>query len=90
MLNIAVAALALAIVLVQPAAPLVQSLDLGVPGGVAWFEQGGRTQLVHELHLTNFQQGATTAAPSWCATRAQSWPAASPGRGCVTTTRRRR
>jgi murein DD-endopeptidase len=60
MLNIAVAALALAIVLVQPAAPLVQSLDLGVPGGVAWFEQGGRTQLVHELHLTNFQQDEVT------------------------------
>jgi hypothetical protein len=62
MLNVAVVALALALamVLAQPAAPIVQSLDLAVPGGVAWFQLGGRMQLVHELHLTNFQQGDIT------------------------------
>ena len=41
----------------QPASPLVQSVDLAVPAGVALFQQAGRTQVVHELHLTNFQQG---------------------------------
>jgi murein DD-endopeptidase len=60
MLNVAIVALALAIALVQPAAPLVQSLDLAVPAGAASFLQAGRLQLVHELHLTNFQQADVT------------------------------
>ena len=41
----------------QPASRLVQSVDLAVPAGIALFQQAGRTQIVHELHLTNFQQG---------------------------------
>src|SRR5918993_3933729 len=60
MLNVAIVALAVAIALVQPAAPLVQSLELAVPAGAATFLQAGRLQLVHELHLTNFQQADIT------------------------------
>jgi murein DD-endopeptidase len=60
MLNVAMVALAVAIALVQPAAPLVQSLELAVPAGAASFLQAGRLQLVHELHLTNFQQADIT------------------------------
>ena len=56
MLNVALVAVVVVIALVQPA-PLVQSLDLAVPAGVARFQQSGRMQLTHELHLTNFQQG---------------------------------
>ncbi|HEX7282322.1 MAG TPA: M23 family metallopeptidase [Vicinamibacterales bacterium] len=59
MLNVAVVALAMVIALAQPA-PLVQSVDLAVPGGAALFQQAGRTQLVHELHVTNFQQADIT------------------------------
>jgi murein DD-endopeptidase len=57
MLPLAAACLALVIALVQPAAPLLQSVDLAVPAAPAVFQQAGRTLLVHELHLTNFQQG---------------------------------
>jgi murein DD-endopeptidase len=57
MLNVALVALAVAIALTQPAAPLVQSLDLAVHAAPAWFQQSGRMHLAYELHLTNFQQG---------------------------------
>lgn len=56
MLNLAVVALVLAAALVQPATPLVQSIDLAVTAPAVTFSQVGRMQLVHELHLTNFQQ----------------------------------
>ncbi len=39
---------------------LVQSIDLDVRPGPSSFQQAGRTQLVHELHLTNFQQSDVT------------------------------
>ena len=35
-------------------APIVQSVDLVVPRAPVTFEEAGRTQLVHELHVTNF------------------------------------
>ena len=35
-------------------APVVQSVDLVVPTAPVTFEEAGRTQLVHELHVTNF------------------------------------
>lgn len=41
---------------VQPAQPLVQSIDVTFRLAPVTFSQGGRTQLVHELHITNFQQ----------------------------------
>jgi murein DD-endopeptidase len=44
----------------QPPAPLVQSLELAVISAPVTFQQVGRMQLVHELHLTNFQQGEVT------------------------------
>lgn len=47
---------ALALVLAQPAAPLVQSVDLVVPVAPVSFRQDGRMQLVYELHITNFLQ----------------------------------
>jgi len=61
------------LLLVQPLAPhlraarsggqaLVQSVDLAVPLPPVTFTQGGRTQLVYELHLTNFSQGDVTLA----------------------------
>ena len=40
----------------QARAPIVQSIDVSVPFGPFLFSQDGRFQLVHELHLTNFQQ----------------------------------
>jgi murein DD-endopeptidase len=40
----------------QRAEPLVQSIDVTFRLAPVTFSQGGRTQLVHELHLTNFQQ----------------------------------
>jgi len=36
--------------------PLVQSVDVSVPFVPVTFSQDGRTQLVYELHITNFQQ----------------------------------
>jgi hypothetical protein len=34
-------------------APVVQSVDLVVPTAPVTFKEAGRTQLVHELHVTN-------------------------------------
>ena len=36
-------------------APIVQSVDLSVPFAPVTFRQSGATQLVYELHITNFQ-----------------------------------
>jgi hypothetical protein len=41
---------------------LVQSLDLAVPLAPVTFAQGGRTQLVYELHVTNFSPSDVTLA----------------------------
>ena len=35
-------------------APVMQSVDLVVPTAPVTFKEAGRTQLVHELHVTNF------------------------------------
>ncbi|HEX8030733.1 MAG TPA: M23 family metallopeptidase [Vicinamibacterales bacterium] len=43
-------------------AALVQSVDLAVPLAPATFTQGGITQLVYELHITNFSQHDVTLA----------------------------
>ena len=51
-----IAALAMALVQPQPAAPLVQSVDLAVPVAPVYFRQGSAAQLVYELHITNFLQ----------------------------------
>ena len=56
----AVMLIGLIVAALQPASPLVQSIDLAVPVAPVTFQQAGRTQLVHELHLTNFQQAAVT------------------------------
>jgi murein DD-endopeptidase len=40
----------------QSRAPIVQSVDLSVPFAPVTFVQNGQTQLVYELHITNFQQ----------------------------------
>ena len=56
----AAALIALVMLGARQPAPLVQSLDLAVPAGMAWFQQDGAMQLVHELHLTNFQQADIT------------------------------
>jgi murein DD-endopeptidase len=60
MLPFAAGLIALLMLGARQPAPLVQSLDLAVPAGPAWFLQAGRMQLVHELHLTNFQQADVT------------------------------
>jgi len=54
--QILIALAALAMVLAQPAAPLVQSVDLAVPVAPIHFRQSGGTQFVYELHITNFLQ----------------------------------
>ncbi len=40
----------------QVPAPIVQSVDVAVPFAPVHFSQDGRSQLVYELHITNFQQ----------------------------------
>lgn len=40
----------------QPRTPIVQSVELSVPFAPVTFTQDGQTQLVYELHVTNFQQ----------------------------------
>lgn len=49
-------AVLLAFLLLQPAGPLVQSVDLAVPVAPVYFRQASAAQLVYELHITNFQQ----------------------------------
>ena len=44
------------VAVLQPATPLVQSIDLAVTTPAVTFSQVGRMQLVHELQITNFQQ----------------------------------
>jgi murein DD-endopeptidase len=57
------AALAVALTLItQSPAPLVQSVDLILRQAPASFIQGGRRQLVYELHVTNFSQSDVTLA----------------------------
>jgi hypothetical protein len=53
---------ALVMVLAQPAAPLVQSVDLAVPVSPVYFRQASAAQLVYELHLTNFLQADVSLA----------------------------
>jgi murein DD-endopeptidase len=43
-----------------PRPPIVQSVDIAVPFAPVTFTQDGRTQLVDELHLTNFQRTDVT------------------------------
>jgi hypothetical protein len=40
----------------QPRTPIVQAVDLSVPVTPVSFDQSGSSQLVYELHITNFQQ----------------------------------
>ena len=40
----------------QPRAPVVQAVDLSVPVTPVSFDQSGSSELVYELHITNFQQ----------------------------------
>jgi murein DD-endopeptidase len=57
MLQLCAALLALVMMAAQrPPEPIVQSVDLAVPVAPVHFRQGGRTQLVYELHITNFLQ----------------------------------
>lgn len=42
--------------------PIVQSVDLAAPFPPVTFTQDGRTQLVYELHVTNFQRTDVTLA----------------------------
>ena len=56
------AMLAVLALLAQSPAPLVQSVDLAVPLAPAPFKQGGITQLVYELHVTNVSQSDVTLA----------------------------
>src|SRR5687767_4576563 len=60
--QILIAVAALAMLLAQPAAPLVQSVDLIVPVAPVSFRQDGRAQLVYELHITNFLQNDLSLA----------------------------
>lgn len=60
--QILIAVAALAMLLAQPAAPLVQSVDLAVPVTPVSFRQDGRPQLVYELHITNFLQAEVSLA----------------------------
>jgi murein DD-endopeptidase len=53
---------ALAMTLAQPAAPLIQSVDLVVPVAPVYFRQAGAAQLVYELHITNFLQTEVSLA----------------------------
>lgn len=57
MLPLCTAVIALLLLAVQQPGPLVQSIDVTFRLAPVTFSQGGRTQLVHELHITNFQQG---------------------------------
>ena len=54
MLPLCIAVLALVTIGAQRPEPLVQSVDLQVPVGPVMFNQLGATQLVYELHVTNF------------------------------------
>ncbi len=56
------ALVAITLLFMQPAAPLVQSVDLAVPVAPAYFRQGAAAQLVYELHITNFQQADVSLA----------------------------
>ena len=56
MLQLCAAVLALVTMAVQRPEPLVQSIDVTVRLAPVTFQQGGVTQLVNELHITNFQQ----------------------------------
>jgi hypothetical protein len=50
-----IACLTVALMLVQSSVPMVQSIELAVPFAPVLFKQE-TIQLVHELHITNFQQ----------------------------------
>lgn len=60
--QILIAVAALTLMLAQPTGPLVQSVDLAVPMAPVYFRQDGRTQLVYELHITNFLQTEVSLA----------------------------
>ena len=60
MLQLCAAVLALVTMAVQQPDPLVQSIDVTVRLAPVTFQQGGDTQLVNELHITNFQQTDVT------------------------------
>ena len=55
MAHILSALIVVAMVLAQPAAPIVPSVELAVPFAPVTFRQGDNHLLVHELHITNFQ-----------------------------------
>jgi len=57
-----VAIAAALVLLAQSPERLVQAIDLALPLAPVSFTQGGRTQLVYELHLTNFSQTDVTVA----------------------------
>jgi len=57
-----VAAVAALVMFAQSPVPLVQSVDLILRQAPVSFTQGGRPQLVYELHLTNFSQSDVTLA----------------------------
>jgi murein DD-endopeptidase len=54
LLPVCIAALALVTISAQRPEPMVQSIDLDVPVAPVMFNQLGATQLVYELHVTNF------------------------------------
>ena len=60
--QILTAVVALAMLLAQPAAPLIQSVDLAVPVAPVGFRQSGRMHLAYELHITNFLQTEVSLA----------------------------
>lgn len=55
-LVVAVIVVAMTAVRAQPRVPIVQAVDLSVPLTPATFNQSGGSELVYELHITNFQQ----------------------------------
>ena len=60
--QILTAVVALAMLLAQPAAPLIQSVDLAVPVAPVGVRQSGRMHLAYELHITNFLQTEVSLA----------------------------
>jgi hypothetical protein len=53
--HVLVSLITAAIMLAQPAAPVVPSVELAVPFAPVTFKQSDNHQLVYELHITNFQ-----------------------------------